>query len=150
MERLPMDTEKLLRAFQSAEDGVLTKDELKALLPETDVYEYRIGQLDAAGFIAPCAWEDSRSYDVVIEIGTSTAFCITVKGKDYLAQLDQKRKQRTDKGRKKKNNNARSEQKMSKNRNYDRHTALINLIVAIIGLVLAIGSAFAFLIEFLN
>lgn len=39
---------------------------------------------------------------------------------------------------------------MSKNRNYDRHTALINLIVAIIGLVLAIGPAFAFLIEFLN
>ena len=150
MEKLPMETEKILRAFRSAEAGTLTVDDLKALLPESDVREYRIGQLSDAGFIAPSAWEEGKRYDIVIDTGAVIAFRITVKGRDYLSQLDQKRKQRTQKGRKKINNNARSEQKVTKNRDYEGHTARINLIVAIIGLMLAIGSAITFFIEHLN
>lgn len=139
MERLPMETEKILQAFQKAKAGTLSVKKLKALLPEADAYQVRIGQLSDAKLIEPCAWEECQSYDVVIDTGAPTAFRITVKGMDYLAMLDQQRKQRSKKRKQKELDDARAEKQNFENRRYDRHTAIIaNIFSVIIGSVLTL------------
>lgn len=130
MDRLPLDTEDLLRAFLATKDGVLSTTDLKALLPDGDVRGYRIGQPNDAGFIAPCAWEECRYYDVVIDTGAPTAFRITVKGRDYLAMQDQERKQHAKKNRIKKQNEARADKKEAQNLCYQRNTAIIVAVIS--------------------
>ena len=126
MERLPLETEKILRAFQKAKAGTLSVKKLKTLLPETDAYYYRIGQLSDAGFIAPSAWGEWKKYDIVIDTGAATAFCITVKGRDYLAMLDQDRKKSAKDAKHNKLNNARSEKQSAKDRRNNIQDALFS------------------------
>lgn len=147
MERLPMETEKILQAFQKAKAGTLSVKKLKALLPEADAYQTRIGQLSDAGLIEPCAWEEGKSYDIVIATGAATAFRITVTGRDYLAMLDQERKQCTKEKQQNKKNGTSAEKKVPKNLCYDRHTSIIKLFSNIAALL---GSIFAFLTQHLD
>ena len=77
----------VLSTFRHAPKGMLSVKKLCRLLLDAAAYEYRVGELISAGLIEPCRWEPSRTVNGVFFSGAATAFRLTVKGSDYLAQL---------------------------------------------------------------
>ena len=142
MHELPTEAMKLLCSFQEAENYSLSVEKLSDILPDSSVYEYRIGQLLDAGFIEPCDYSSPRVEGNIFFSGSPISFCLTVKGQDYLSMLEQERKQRAKENRQKKNDEARAEKQNAKNLRYQRRTSII---AALIGT--AFGSVGTLIIE---
>ena len=142
---LPSETIDLLTSFRSSANRIQTVEALRHITIDDENLNYRVEQLRKAGLIEACDFSPTYADGNILVTGCPTSFRMTVKGEDYLAMLDQQRKQCSKKRKQKELDDARAEKQNLKNRRYDRHTAIIANIFSVI-----IGSMLTLLIEHHN
>lgn len=127
---LPSETIDLLTSFRSSANRIQTVEALRHITIDDASFNYRVEQLRKAGLIEPCDFSPTYADGNILVTGHPISFRMTVKGEDYLAMLDQQRKQHAKKNRIKKQDEARADKKEAQNLRYQRNTAIIVAVIS--------------------